>query len=165
MKKLFHFKIVGSILLMLALYVTSCKRDVTVQPNTPSVEAVTNDKDAEEKALLAQADQMGKTVYEHLKLNFLSHKAEDYVNPALREKVMQEFKKSSEEMKNLNTEERIAKNLTDKKMTEKQATYFYSLLQTSKELDGLTNFKDVEKVLNGFNRRLLDDKEMKGSEK
>ena len=165
MKKLFNFKIAGSILLMLALYVSSCKRDVAIQPNTPSVEAVTNDKDAEQKALLAQADQMGKTVYEHLKLNFLSYKAEDYVNPAIREKVMQMVKKSTDEMKNLNVEERIAKNLTDKKMTEKQATYFYSLLQTSKELDALTNFKEVEKVLNGFDRKLLDDKEMKGSEK
>ena len=129
---------------MLALYITSCKHDVNVQPNDPSIQVVKNDKDDEEKALLSQSEQIGKTVYEHLKLNFLSHKAEDYVNPAIREKVMQEFKKSSEEMKNLTTEERIAKNLADKKMTEKQATYFHLLLKTSKELDGLTNFKDVD---------------------
>ena len=155
MKKLFNFKIVGSILLLIAIYLTSCKRDVTVQPDDPSVHAVKNDKEDEEKALLAQSEQIGKTVYEHLKLNFLSQKAEDYVNPEIREKVMQELKKSTEEMKNLTTEERIAKNLTDKKITEKQSTYFHSLLQTTKELDGLSNFKDVENALNSFNRKNL----------
>ncbi len=43
MKKLFDFKMAGSVLLMLAISLVSCKQDLTVQP-TPSVEQVAPDK-------------------------------------------------------------------------------------------------------------------------
>ena len=43
MKKLFDFKMAGSVLLMLAISLASCKQDLTVQPN-PSVERIAPEK-------------------------------------------------------------------------------------------------------------------------
>lgn len=145
-----------------AIFYVACSKDKTlakeenvIKPNPIS----------EEESLLAQAKQFGQTAYTHLRFNYLSHKPEEYVNPAIREKVITDYNKSAEEMKNLSTEERIAKNLADKKLTEKQATYFRSLLETTKELDGFSNFQQVEGLLDGFNKTLLTDKSMPNSEK
>jgi hypothetical protein len=145
------------------LYVACSKDNATT--STTDVTTTLPKQVSEEEILLQQADEVGKTAYQHLRFNLLSHKAEEYINPAIREQVMSDYKKASEEMKNLSTEERIAKNVNDKKITAKQAFYFRSLEATCKGLDGLRQYKDVEKILNDFNKGVLEDKDMTSLEK
>jgi hypothetical protein len=145
------------------LYVACSKDNATSATN--DVSTTLPKQVSEEEILLRQAEEVGKTAYQHLRFNLLSHKAEEYINPAIREQVMSDYKKASEEMKNLSTEERIAKNVNDKKITAKQAFYFRSLEATCKGLDGLRQYKDVEKVLNDFNKVVLEDNDMTSAEK
>lgn len=145
-----------------ATFYVACSKDKTL---TKEENAIKSNLISEEESLLAQAEQFGQTAYTHLRFNYLSHKPEEYVNPEIREKVMAAYNKSAEEMKNLSTEERIAKNVADKNLTEKQASYFRSLLETTKQLDGFSNFQQIEDLLNGFNKTLLADQTMPNSEK
>lgn len=147
-----------------ATFYVACTKDKNVTV-AKEQNVVKDNPVTEEQSLLAQAEQFGQTAYTHLRFNFLSHKPEEYVNPEIREKVMAAYNKSADEMRNLSTEERIAKNVTDKNFTEKQAAYFRSLLETTKQLDGFSNFQQVEDLLNGFNKTLLADQTMPNSDK
>jgi Fe-S cluster assembly iron-binding protein IscA len=115
--------------------------------------------------MMKQAKEAGKTIYEHLRFNFLSHKPEEYVNPEIRKEVMMYVEKMSTSMVGLSTEEKITKLRNDKKISIKEEFYIRKLFNTCEKFDGLTNFKEVESLLNNFNNDLINDKEMNIDEK
>ena len=74
--------------LFFALFFASCQKDVTVQQtSTPNG---TLSKEESAKLLLTETETFGNLVYDHVKFRFLSHKASDYVNPAIREATVKE---------------------------------------------------------------------------
>jgi hypothetical protein len=152
--------------LLVSLFYSACSRDIKsdVSETTPQMPNTTEDK-SEEAFAIDQAKQIGQTVYTHLRFNFLKNKAEDYINPAIRDEVMKAYRAGEERMKNLTVEQRIEKNLTEKKISTKQADYFKLLLQKTKELDNARSFQEIETVLNAYNKALLDDKSMPTAEK
>ena len=87
MKKLFDFKMAGSVLLMLAISLSSCKQDLTVQPN-PSVEEIQKEPNEKVESLNLEGldvqngmlvfdsyDAMNKVREQFKKTNFASYKA------------------------------------------------------------------------------------------
>jgi hypothetical protein len=146
----------------LSLIYVACSKDNNLNNNDAFQMPKSIDED---EAMIQQAKQAGKTVFEHLRFNFLSHKSEEYVNPAIRAEVMKDVEKMSNSMRGLSIDEKIDKLTREKKISVKEVFYINNLLDICKQFDGLKEFNSVEKLLNQFNEQLIADKEMVNDEK
>jgi hypothetical protein len=155
-------KVLVAIAAFSTLFFVACSKDKNLQGNN---DVSVSKQISEEEVLLKQAEQVGETVFEHLRLNFLSHKVEEYVNPEIRQRVMSEYKQAQEKYKGLSSEELTTRLLQEKRMTKKQAEYFDKLENTAKELDGITDFTQIESILKNFDKKLIEDKEMPNNDK
>jgi hypothetical protein len=111
-----------------------------------------------------QAESLAKTVYNHLKFYSL-HKSEEYLNPAIREQVMENVAKVNDAYRGLSPEQSLQKALSDKTMTPSMAQSMRDFMSVVDVAKADATIEDVEAHFRIFEEKIYSNKELSDDEK
>jgi hypothetical protein len=146
-----------------SLYV-ACTKDITPDQTQAVNDPTKAPQVNHELAVKEQVEAIGRMSYSHMKLYFTQKKAEDYVNPAIREEVMAAVSKAKADFKDMTAAETIQKVTDEGKISKLMSQKLTDLLALSETVKYLSTFEKIDQVFKNFETQIYTDKNLTDDE-